>query len=175
MTRTVSLLPAATEIVGALGLMDQLLAVSHECDYPDEANHRPRVTHCEIFGAGLPSAAIDQWVVERLHSGGSLYTLDEPRLRELKPELILTQKLRDANPDVLIIACCGHDVERTRKDLPRLEALPGWREMRAVREHRTFIANGSAYFSRPGPRIVDTLEMIATALHPKECDYPDRR
>src|SRR5437899_10873588 len=93
--RTVSMLPAATEIVGALGLMDQLLAVSHECDYPEEANHRPRVTHCEIFGAGLPSAAIDQWVVERLHSGASLYTLDEPRLRELKPELILTQELCD--------------------------------------------------------------------------------
>ena len=54
------------------------------------------------------------------------------------------------------------------------EALPGWREMRAVRERRTFIANGSAYFSRPGPRLVDTLEMIAAALHPKECAYPDR-
>src|SRR5438045_3962916 len=42
--RTVSMLPAATEIVGALGLMDQLLAVSHECDFPAEANHRPRAT-----------------------------------------------------------------------------------------------------------------------------------
>ena len=288
MKRTVSLLPAATEIVGALGLMDQLLAVSHECDYPEEANHRPRVTHCEIYGKGLPSLAIDQWVVERLHGGGSLYTLDEPLLRELKPELILTQKLcdvcapaygsvaafaetlapsprvlnleprsladilnnvaevahamgkperanpvrrqletriadvkkrvaglprptvfvmewaepifnaghwtpelvrlaggtpvlasesedsvripweklREADPEVLIIACCGHDEERTRKDLPLLEALPGWRDMRSVRDRRTFIANGSAYFSRPGPRIVDTLEMIAAALHP---------
>jgi len=45
MVRTVSMLPAATEIVGALGLMDDLLAVSLECDYPDEANHRPRITH----------------------------------------------------------------------------------------------------------------------------------
>jgi iron complex transport system substrate-binding protein len=288
MTRTVSLLPAATEIVGALGLMDQLLAVSHECDYPEEANHRPRATHCEIFGKGLPSSAIDQWVSEQLASSGSLYTLDEPLLRELKPELILTQKLcdvcapaygsvaafaetldppprvlslephslgdvlenirdvaqtmgapvradpvlrqlktridavrervaglprppvfvmewadpifnaghwtpelirlaggmpvlaaegedsvrvpweklREADPEVLIIACCGHDVERTRKDLPLLKVLPGWHDLRAVRDRRTFIANGSAYFSRPGPRIVDTLEMIAAALHP---------
>jgi iron complex transport system substrate-binding protein len=95
MVRTVSMLPAATEIVGALGLMDDLVAVSHECDYPDEANHRPRITHCEIYGKGLSSAAIDQWVSERLRSGNSLYTLDEPKLRELAPELILTQRLCD--------------------------------------------------------------------------------
>src|SRR5579871_6001525 len=93
--RTVSMLPAATEIVGALGLMGQLLAVSHECDYPEEANHRPRVTRCEIHGRGLPSAAIDRWVSERLASGESLYTLDEGLLRELSPDLILTQRLCD--------------------------------------------------------------------------------
>src|SRR5580700_10971260 len=95
MIRTVSMLPAATEIVGALGLMDQLLAVSHECDYPDEANHRPRVTYCEIYGKGLPSAEIDRWVSERLKSHSSLYTLDETKLRELAPDLILTQRLCD--------------------------------------------------------------------------------
>src|SRR5262249_32540275 len=95
MTRTVSLLPAATEIVGALGLTDQLLAVSHECDFPDEANRRPRVTFCEIHNKGLPSAEIDRWVSERLKTHGSLYTLDEALLRELAPDLILTQRLCD--------------------------------------------------------------------------------
>src|ERR1700722_2884985 len=93
--RTVSLLPAATEIVGALGLMDDLLAVSHECDFPDEANRRPRVTHCEIFGKGLDSQAIDSWVRETLRAGDSLYRLDEALLRDLRPELILTQRLCD--------------------------------------------------------------------------------
>src|SRR5262249_22072661 len=95
MIRAVSLLPAATEIVGALGLMDQLLAVSHECDYPEEAIHRPRVTHCEIYGKGLPSDVIDHWVSEQLQSHGTLYTLDEAKLRELAPDLILTQGLCD--------------------------------------------------------------------------------
>src|SRR5262249_8472697 len=95
MIRTVSMLPAATEIVGALGLMDQLVAVSHECDFPEEANHRPRATYCEIYGKGLLSAEIDHWVSERLRSGGSLYTLDENKLRELAPDLILTQRLCD--------------------------------------------------------------------------------
>src|SRR5437667_3743487 len=95
MVRTVSMLPAATEIVGALGLMDDLVAVSHECDYPEEANRRPRVTHCEIYGKGLSAAAIDRWVSEQLHSHGTLYTLDERKLRELAPDLILTQRLCD--------------------------------------------------------------------------------
>ena len=298
MIRTVSMLPAATEIVGALGLMEQLVAVSHECDHPQEANRRPRVTHCEIYGKGLPSAEIDQWVSARLAAGDSLYTLDESTLRELAPDLILTQKLCDvcapaygsvaglaatlpttprvlnlepkcfgdvlrcvrdvagamgfpdradevcrgmearvadvvrrvaglarptvfvmewaepiynaghwtpelirlgggtpvlsldgaysvripweelraADPEVLLIACCGHRVERTMGDLPVLEALPGWLDLRAVRTSQTFVADGSSYFSRPGPRLVDTLEIIASAVHPGVCGaaYPDR-
>lgn len=291
MIRTVSMLPAATEIVGALGLMDQLLAVSHECDYPEEANHRPRVTHCEIYGKGLPAAEIDRWVSDKIRAGESLYTLDEETLRKLAPDLILTQRLCDvcapayssvaalaqalpsqprtlnlepkclrdildnvvavaaamghaekgtevcghlerriadaqervgglgrrtvfimewaepifnsghwnpelirlaggtpvlspdgessiripwdelraADPEVLIIACCGHKVERTKKDLPILEALPDWRRLNAVRNGRVFIADGTAYFSRPGPRIVDTLEMVASIIHPEVC------
>src|SRR5713101_7451281 len=108
------MLPAATEIVGALGLMDQLLAVSHECDYPEEANHRPRVTFCEIYGKGLPSAEIDRRVSERLRSGGSLYTLDEAKLRELAPDLILTQKLCD------VCAPAYGSVESMAKALPSL-------------------------------------------------------
>lgn len=298
MVRTVSMLPAATEIVGALGLMNQLVAVSHECDYPEEANRRPRVTRCEIYGKGLPSVEIDQWVSARLAAGESLYTLNEPALRELAPNLILTQKLCDvcapaygsvaalastlpttprvlnlepkcfgdvlkcvrevagamghpdradelcrnldrrvadvvrrvsgltrptvfvmewadpiynaghwtpelvrlaggtpvlaldgeysvrvpwqdlrvSDPEVLVIACCGHGVERTMGDLPALEALPGWRELRAVKTGRSFIADGSAYFSRPGPRLVDTLEILASIIHPGACcgEYPDR-
>src|SRR2546422_8676756 len=91
----ISLLPAATEIMGALGLMDRLVGVSHECDYPPEANEKPRVTRCEIHGAGLPSAAVDRWVRETLAASGSLYTLDAPLLRRLEPNVILTQRLCD--------------------------------------------------------------------------------
>lgn len=288
MVRTVSMLPAATEIVGALGLMDQLVAVSHECDVPSEALTRPRATRCEIHEAGLPSSEIDRWVSERLRAGDTLYTIDEPLLRDLAPDLILTQKLcdvcapsygsvaalaqalpsrprvlnleptsladvlanirdvatamghadrasevteglearieaveqraaglprptifvmewaepifnaghwtpelvaraggtpvlstagahstrvawedlRNADPDVLLIACCGHSIERTRQDLPRLESLPGWQLLRCVRDGLVFLADGSAYFARPGPRIVDSLEILAGVLHP---------
>jgi len=285
----VSLLPAATEIVAALGLADQLLAVSHDCDFPPEMGKKPRATNCEIHGKGLPSAAIDRWVTDRLRAGESLYTIDEGLLRELAPKLILTQQLCDVcapaygsvsalaatlpsrprvlnleprsladvfanvrqvaeamghseragelcrrleervaavvrrvsgrprptvfvmewadpiygaghwtpelirlaggtpvlsaegedstrvawddlrvvDPEVLVIACCGHSAERTRCDLPILEALHDWEQLHAVRSGRVHIADGSAYFARPGPRLIDTLELLASLLHPR--------
>src|SRR5262245_27550213 len=95
MSRIVSLLPAATEISAALGLMDQVVGVSHECDFPKEANSRSRVTHCPVHNAGLTSGAIDQWVRRALRDNGTIYTIDEPLLRGLRPDVILTQKLCD--------------------------------------------------------------------------------
>jgi len=93
--RIVSLLPAATEIAAALGLMDQVVGVSHECDFPTEANERPRVTGCAVHGKELPSRDVDEWVRRALHDNGSIYTIDEPLLRKLQPDVILTQKLCD--------------------------------------------------------------------------------
>ena len=94
-TRIVSLLPAATEIAAALGLMDHVVGVSHECDFPDEAKTRPRVTHCTIHNAGLTSGEVDDWVKRALHDNGTIYTIDESLLRDLRPDVILTQKLCD--------------------------------------------------------------------------------
>src|SRR6476646_704655 len=95
MKRIVSLLPAATEIAAALGLMENVVGVSHECDFPEEANQRPRVTRCPIHSAGLTSAEVDEWVHEALRSRGTIYTIDEALLRALVPDLILTQRLCD--------------------------------------------------------------------------------
>src|SRR5438045_1456737 len=84
--RIVSVLPAATEIAAALGLMDQVVGVSHECDFPSEANERPRVTHCAVHNAGLSSREVDQWVSRALRENGTIYTLDDSLLRELRPD-----------------------------------------------------------------------------------------
>src|SRR5438093_6105262 len=75
--------------------MDQVIGVSHECDFPDEANTRPRVTRCPVHNAGLTSGKVDEWVRRALHENGTIYTIDEPLLRELRPDVILTQKLCD--------------------------------------------------------------------------------
>ena len=69
-------------------------------------------------------------------------------------------------PEVVVAACCGLAVERTLTDLPLLTSRPGWREVSAASSGRLYVVDGSHYFSRPGPRLVDSLEMLAHALHP---------
>ena len=95
MPRIVSLLPAATEIAAALGLMADVVGVSHECDFPKEANTRPRVTRCPVHKAGLSSREVDDWVRRALRENETIYTIDETVLRELRPDVILTQRLCD--------------------------------------------------------------------------------
>jgi iron complex transport system substrate-binding protein len=288
--RVVSLLPSATEIVAALGCSDQLVGISHECDFPSSITDRPRVTHCEIHGANLPSAQIDAWVRETLAARGTLYTLDEPLVRELQPDVILTQQLCDvcavnygsvaafarslarppvvvnlqpstledifsdiarvgevlgaapraeallaelrgrvqdvaartaaatsrprcflmewtdppfcgghwnpqlvelaggidpigrigqpsrrvsweeiaaADPDLIVLALCGNPLERAREEAAALAGNQSWVGLRAVRQGRVAIVDGNAYFSRPGPRIVDSLERLAAIVHPE--------
>jgi iron complex transport system substrate-binding protein len=289
--RIVSLLPAATEIGAALGLMDQVVGVSHECDFPKEANARPRVTHCPVHNAGLASGEVDQWVRGALRNNGTIYSMDEALLRELHPNVILTQKLCDvcavgygtvarlaetlpgppkvvnleptslsdifddirrvgevcevperaekliadlsarveivqrrvngisdrrrcflmewvdppfcsghwgpelveiaggqdllgrkhrpsaevhwhevleARPEVMVLALCGYDINRARRDYELLRSYPDFDSLPAARGGEIYLVDASAYFARPGPRIVDSLEILAGILHPEE-------
>jgi iron complex transport system substrate-binding protein len=289
--RIVSLLPAATEIAAALGLMDDLVAVSHECDFPIEAETRPRVTHCPVHNAGLASKEVDEWVRATLRENGTIYTIDEPLLRGLQPDVILTQKLcdvcavgygtvarlaetlpgpprvvslepsslgdifndiqrvgeacdasertqevveslsvrveavreraaqiayrprcflmewvdppfcsghwgpelveiagghdslgrkhrpsaqiewqdvLDAAPEVVVLALCGYDIDLARRDYELLKRFPGFDSLPAAQSDAIHLVNASAYFARPGPRIVDSLEILAGILHPEE-------
>ena len=92
--RIVSLLPSATEIVCALGLRDQLVGVSHECDWPAEVKRLPRVTRT-LIPHDASSADIDARVRDQLRTQQALYTLDMPLLESLRPDLIVTQALCD--------------------------------------------------------------------------------
>jgi iron complex transport system substrate-binding protein len=289
--RIVSLLPAATEITAALGLMEQVVGVSHECDFPKEANARPRVTHCPVHNAGLASGEVDQWVRRALRDNGTIYTIDEPLLRELRPNVILTQKLCDvcavgygtvarlaetlpgppqvvnleptsltdifddirsvaeacsvperaheiiaglserlefvrhradrishrprcflmewvdppfcsghwgpelveiaggrdslgrknqpsaqvdwrevidARPEIMVLALCGYDISHARRDYELLQSFPDFGSIPAALDGDIYLVNASAYFARPGPRIVDSLEILAGILHPGE-------
>jgi iron complex transport system substrate-binding protein len=90
--RIASLLPSATEIVCALGLEDSLVAVTHECDYPESVRTKPIITRSLLDGKG-DSAQIDRHIRELVHQGSSIYTLDADRLATLHPDVILTQEL----------------------------------------------------------------------------------
>jgi iron complex transport system substrate-binding protein len=289
--RIVSLLPAATEIAAALGLMDQVVGVSHECDFPEQASRRPRVTQCPIHDAGLTSVEIDEWVRGALRENGTIYTIDEPLVRKLRPHVILTQKLcdvcaigygtvaklaqtlpgpprvvnlepssladifgdirrvadscdvreraeklivnlservenvrersaripdrprcflmewvdppfcsghwgpelveiaggqdslgrkhqpsaqidwqqvLDARPEIIVLALCGYDIDRARRDYELLRRFPRFGSIPAADSGQVYVVNASAYFARPGPRIVDSLEILAGILHPTE-------
>ncbi|HEX4988042.1 MAG TPA: cobalamin-binding protein [Candidatus Binatia bacterium] len=288
--RVCSLLPGATEIAFALGLGDDVVGVTHECDYPAEARQKPVVVHGLIDSNRMTSLEIDRWVGERLGSNQGLYLLDEERLREAAPDVILTQGLcdvcaidynevvaasetlakkpkivsltpncltdvlddvarvgeatgqrhiaervveeleqrissvreqaatssarprvaclewfdpiylaghwvpemieiagaedvlgrrgepsekvewqsiRESAPEIIVLMPCGFDVPRTLREAGVLERLEGWHDLPAVKAGKVFAVNGHAFFSRPGPRLVDGLEILAHIIHPK--------
>jgi iron complex transport system substrate-binding protein len=76
------------------------------------------------------------------------------------------EALRRADPDVIVALPCGFDLARTRRELASLAARPEWRALRAVRDGRVYATDGNAYFNRPGPRIVESIEVLAEILHP---------
>src|SRR5687768_1811841 len=105
--RIASLVPSATEMLFALGLGDSVVGVTHECDYPPEAVELPHLTR-SVVPEGLPPAEIDREVRERTERGEAIYELDGEELRELEPDLIVTQAVCEvcavAYDDVVAIA-----------------------------------------------------------------------
>jgi len=300
--RIVSLLPSATEIVYALGLGDELVGRTHECDYPDEATEVPVVTSSVGGRPGEGSREIHRRVVDSVHHGSSIYRLDHEALAEARPDLILTQelcevcavsysevnravrqlasdatvisleptsiegilntistvgamadaedeavgllellrerlaqvegrvlerrlagvpprrvvclewlepvfaaghwvpeqvrraggwellgnqgersvettweRLREVDPDSLLLMPCGFGAARAAAEWQRADK-PAWLpELRAVREGQVFALDGSAYFSRPGPRVIDGVELLASLIDPAghRADLPD--
>src|SRR5262249_13352486 len=90
--RIVSLVPSATETLFALGLGPDVIAVTHECDYPPAVLDLPKITR-DVLPAGLSAREIDSAVKERTLAGLSIYELDDELLRDLRPDLIVTQEL----------------------------------------------------------------------------------
>lgn len=83
------------------------------------------------------------------------------------------EQVLEVRPDVLFIACCGYSAGRAMTDLAWLESRAGWLDLPCVRSERVYFADGSSYFNRPGPRLVDSLEILAHALHPRIHPLPD--
>lgn len=288
MTRIVSLIPSATEIVCALGFEAELVGRSHECDYPPSVTQLPPLTEpkFDVRGTGRE---IDDRVKDVLQNAISVYKVDETRLNELAPDFIVTQaqcevcavslseveriareclstpasiislepmcladlfsdiqRVADAlgvpergtevvlklqariddiaqraaelpkqtvaciewidplmaggnwmpelvelaggkelfgkagahspwidwgdvwaaDPDKIVVLPCGFDIERSIQEMTALTKQPGWKTLRAIRNEQVYITDGNQYFNRPGPRLVESLEILAEILHP---------
>ncbi|MGH9687674.1 MAG: cobalamin-binding protein [Candidatus Acidiferrales bacterium] len=292
--RICSLLPSATEIVCALGARDQLVGVTHECDFPASVASIRKITRSNI-PADFSSAQIDAAVSASLESSGSLYELDVHALEELQPDLVITQRLCDVcavpydsvqasaenlsshprvlnlepssvsdildcirgvgeaiglrdsadalvlslqqridavcektrnlpsrsrvfcmewvdppfcgghwmkelvdiaggrddlatdrrpsrripwsrvvefAPEVIVLTCCGFDLARCAAEADILAQFEDVHELPAAQWGRIFATDGSSYFSRPGPRIVESLEILAHIVHPEIFSAP---
>jgi iron complex transport system substrate-binding protein len=291
----VSLLPSATEIVYALGLGDDIVGVTDECDYPPEAVTKPVVSRSALpQGRPLSSREIDEAVRERMDAGEPLYLLDKDLIRREQPDVILTQDLcrvcalptgqvqraldelgatdsqvvsldpnsldevirqieivggflgreeraeelagllrarlarvkeiaarlptigvfclewsnppfaaghwvpdmveavagvnilndkgeaskvvtwrqiHDANPEVLVFMPCGYYLEEAEEEGEALLGNPELADTPAARNSNVFAVDATSFFSRPGPRILDGVEILAWAVHPEA--YPE--
>ena len=289
--RIVSLLPAATEIICALGLEHQLVGRSHECDYPPGISNLPICSSAK-FLPGSDSAQIDRQVKEILSESLSIYTLDRDLIKSLAPDVIITQaqcevcavSLKDvelalsdlldkkcqiislqpnglddvyrdirmiagklsvenaaeellelsderiniirhklkfiaekptvaciewlsplmiagnwtpeiveiggglpvlteagkhssyitfqdiiiADPDIILIMPCGFSIQRTLQEIGLMLDTPGWADLKAVKTHRVYLADGNQYFNRSGPRMTDSIEIMAEIINPKQ-------
>ncbi len=126
---------------------------------------RPRVACLEWLE---PLYAAGHWVPEMVTLAGGRDVLGRSR----EPSFVVEwDAVRGAEPEVMVLMPCGFDIRRTRAELDLLTAQPGWQRLPAVRTGRVYLTNATAYFSRPGPRVVDGLEILATVLHPEACLY----
>jgi len=285
-----SLLPSATEIVFALERGDQLVAVTHECDFPLEAARLPVITRSALDHRTRSSGEIHNHISSAVHAGSSIYVLDQDLLERLNPDLILTQELcdvcavsyevvkkavhrleghrrilsleptslggiletveqvgeatgaqeravavvrelqkridrttaraqtasgrprvfamewldppftaghwvpemirlaggrdvlaqegrpsskidwsriADSDPEIIVLMPCGFTLERTSDEFAKVTLPDEWLGLTAVRSRHVYAVNGSAYFNRPGPRIVEGLEILAEIMHPE--------
>jgi iron complex transport system substrate-binding protein len=121
---------------------------------------RPRVACLEWLA---PLMVAGNWTPELIDLAGADDALGRPGAHAGPLEM---SELAGADPDAIFVAPCGFDLARTRAELPALTSQPGWSELRAVREGRVFLGDGNALFNRPGPRVAETLECLAEALHP---------
>jgi iron complex transport system substrate-binding protein len=145
---------------------------------------RPRIDAIASRAQSLgerPTVAVVEWI-DPLMAGGNWM----PELVEMAGGVNLfgeagkhspwmsLEELAARDPDWILVIPCGFDIARTRADLPVLAARPEWRQLRAVREERVVLADGNQYFNRPGPRLVESLEILAEILHPDVFDFGHR-
>lgn len=121
-------------------------------------DRRPRVVLLEWID---PPFACGHWNPELVRLAGGIEGLG---IEGEPSRMVEWEEVMEWNPEVVVISCCGFTVERTKEEAHLLESVAGWGDLAAVRAGHVHIVDGSAYFSRPGPRLVDSLEILAACI-----------
>jgi iron complex transport system substrate-binding protein len=129
------------------------------------AGHRPTVACIEWIE---PLMAAGNWMPELVEMAGGVSLFGKAGKHS---PWMSWEELRRRDPDVIVAQPCGFDLERTRSEAAALAGLEGWAELSAVRSGRVYVTDGNQYFNRPGPRLAETLEILAELCHPELFDF----
>jgi iron complex transport system substrate-binding protein len=122
---------------------------------------RPRVLTLEWIDPPMPGGL---WMGELVELAGGIPIGDQ---RGAKTHALSREQLEALSPEVLVVKPCGFTLDMAQAELPVLKRVLPWDTWPACREGRVYLCDGSAYFNRPGPRIVDSLELLAACIHPE--------
>ena len=129
---------------------------------------KPRLAFIEWID---PPMSGGHWMPELIEAAGGFNLFGE---RGAQSPWITWEAVATADPDVILVAPCGYDIATTAREMGVLDGNALWQGLRAVREGRVFLADGNAFFNRPGPRLVESAEIVAEILHPGACDFGHR-
>ena len=147
-------------------LRERLARVEHAVAGPP----RPRVGSIEWLD---PPFSAGHWVPEMVALAGGEEIFAGPGERSVR---LAWEAVFEADPDVLVLMPCGFDADRTMREAGALPELPGWSELSAVGDGRVWVVDANSFFSRPAPRLVEGVEILARILHPRAfAEAPDRR
>jgi len=110
-----------------------------------------------------PLMAAGNWIPELVELAGGLNLFGESGKHS---PWLNWEAIREHDPEVIVVMACGFDLARTRAEMPALARKPDWQKLRAVKSRRVFLTDGNQYFNRPGPRMVESLEILAEIFHP---------
>jgi len=111
------------------------------------------------------------WVPEMVEIAGGEEVLGKPGV---KSERIAPERILDAKPETIVLMPCGLSLERTVQEYGRITFFPGWNGLPAVRNGQVYAVDGSSYFNRSGPRLIDGVEILSEIFHPRGTDVPNR-
>lgn len=160
-----SVAEALDDVVGGEAVIDQLSLRYEATSARGHADSEyPGILCLEWLD---PTMAAGNWVPELIDAAGGESLL----IGRFEPSRwVEWDEVMHAAPGVLLLIPCGFDIDRTMAEMSALQDQPGWEDLPAVRNDRVYVADGNAYFNRPGPRIIDSLEILTEVLHPDRID-----